>query len=696
MLSGLAFFMPTCFSEQASSTDDLFEMSFEQLLNLKVSIASFEEQSVMDSPGTVYVITQDDIKKYGWRDLKEILASIPNLDYFNHWNWLPGGQRGFTGNFAGTLLLIDGMDVQNILANEAFIKNDFPSHKIERVEVLQGANSTLYGGNAAQGVINVITRLEAGADNIDEAQLLFGEVGTRQLAFTKKQTEGESVWGLSGSIFESNQNYSEIADFVTDPELFSRDINRDRLRNLDPGHFRNREENWTLNGRYENEDWYAGLNMQNHTNDKGLEKARMEFGGGDQSRRGFKQFFAGINFSFENGVSGFAEVIHYTEIKEKWAFKNRNPDAQNFEEIIREIEYSEITPSKRLTLKTRMNYSFEDSSSLIWGFDGWRQEIGDSIVLKDRDGDGSFDFERNSGWAADKSKSDVDAVFAQYTTKWLFNGESSLSMTAGIRYHTQSYTNSSFLPRLGFVYKSSNNQAWKLTYGQAFRPPTSLEFDGTIDEQIDSQEMVMWELNHTGYWKTSAGTFNNSVSVYDMTAKNFYERLFFPDETGSGGVWRTIVSGEQGVRGIEDQLKWQVGDWQSVMAYRWIEPDEKVHEGVSYIADVPVSKIKLGLNYNGFEQINFGLFIDHWSKVKSLSNSYLSSEKEIYEVDPWTTVNFNLSLGSYKVGKANVNWSFYIENIFDQAYYHANARGTSPYQFLQAPRNFRAQVNISF
>ena len=72
----------------------------------------------MDSPGTVYVITQDDIKKYGWRDLKEILASIPNLDYFNHWNWLPGGQRGFTGNFAGTLLLIDGKDVQNILAND--------------------------------------------------------------------------------------------------------------------------------------------------------------------------------------------------------------------------------------------------------------------------------------------------------------------------------------------------------------------------------------------------------------------------------------------------------------------------------------------------------------------------------------------------------------------------------------------------
>ena len=74
----------------------------------------------------MYVVSRDEISNYGWRDLKEILASIPNMDYFYQWSWLPGGQRGFTGNMSGTLMLIDGREVQNLLANEAFIMNNFP------------------------------------------------------------------------------------------------------------------------------------------------------------------------------------------------------------------------------------------------------------------------------------------------------------------------------------------------------------------------------------------------------------------------------------------------------------------------------------------------------------------------------------------------------------------------------------------
>ena len=85
--------------------------SFEQLS--QVIVASKRPEGILDAPGTVYVITDRDIERYGWRDMRELLWAIPNMDLYWNWNAASGGQRGFTGNSAGTLLLIDGREAQN-------------------------------------------------------------------------------------------------------------------------------------------------------------------------------------------------------------------------------------------------------------------------------------------------------------------------------------------------------------------------------------------------------------------------------------------------------------------------------------------------------------------------------------------------------------------------------------------------------
>src|SRR4051812_47574337 len=132
------------------------ESSFEDLA--RVVVASKNEEDILEAPGTVYVITDKDIERYGWREMREVLAAIPNMDLTWGWGWASGGQRGFRQNFAGTLLMIDGREVQNLLADEAMMQN-FPVHRIKRVEVLQGPGSTLYGSNANEGVINIVTKV---------------------------------------------------------------------------------------------------------------------------------------------------------------------------------------------------------------------------------------------------------------------------------------------------------------------------------------------------------------------------------------------------------------------------------------------------------------------------------------------------------------------------------------------------------
>lgn len=145
-------------------------------MNVQVVTPSKREESILKSPGTVYVVTEEDIRRYGWRDIKEILAAIPNIDFKYDWNWLQGGQRGFTGSFSGTLLLIDGREVNNILAGEAFMANNYPSHRIKRVEITMGPSSAVYGSHAMQGVINIITKT-AGArqEDVAEAEAIVGD-----------------------------------------------------------------------------------------------------------------------------------------------------------------------------------------------------------------------------------------------------------------------------------------------------------------------------------------------------------------------------------------------------------------------------------------------------------------------------------------------------------------------------------------
>jgi outer membrane receptor protein involved in Fe transport len=698
-IAGMALLLPGVAAATPSGEVDPFDMSLEELLDVTISIAALTEQRSIDAPGTVYLITREDILRHGWRDLKEILASIPNMDYFWHWHWLPGGQRGFTGNFAGTLLLIDGREVQNLLANETFILNDFASHRIERVEVLQGPNSTLYGGNAAQGVINVITRIDAAGADFSDAELLLGEVGTRQLAFNHRQSIGELGVGLSGSWFSSDQDYRELRAFAVDTARFSRDPARDALRNLDPAHFENREMNRALSGRMRFGGWYGGFNYRSFGTDKGLEKARTDFGGGDYAERAYTQWFAGHAFAFGNGIEGFVEAIHLREVNRKWAQINLNRAAQSYAEVQSAVEYSEILPSTRLSLKSHWNYRFDGTRSLIWGYEGWRQQMGDSVVLKDRDGDGVFTFERSAGWAADKSDTDVDAVFAQYSRQWALSGARSLSLVSGLRYHRQSYTNDALLPRVGLVYKPDRDQAIKLTYGKAFRPPTSLEFEGTSDAEIESQQMLMWELNHSLQRPLAGGLLSHSAALYEMTARNFYERIFTPGASGSIGFWSTRVSGQHRVRGIEEWLQWQGGDWQVTGSLRWVEPDKEIHAGTAFVADLPRLKLKSGLAYRGFAGSGYGptigLFVDHWGRVHTLSNTLDGSGREILEVPAWTTLSLNLGFGPHALGAARLDWSLYVENLTDERYYHANARGTSPIQFLQAPRNLRLQLRIA-
>jgi len=160
-------FLIVMFSGPAAAQDEQdIPDSIEQLMNTEVTTvtgASKYQQELTDAPASVSIVTSDDIRKGGFRNLAEVLNSVRGF-YFTYIRSFHNiGVRGFSplGDFnTRVLLLVDGHRLNDGLFEAAPLGSDFPLDLdlIDRIEVIRGPGSSLYGTNAFLAVVNVITR----------------------------------------------------------------------------------------------------------------------------------------------------------------------------------------------------------------------------------------------------------------------------------------------------------------------------------------------------------------------------------------------------------------------------------------------------------------------------------------------------------------------------------------------------------
>jgi iron complex outermembrane receptor protein len=167
---------------QPAPAQELAAMSLEELLAIKVSTASKFPQSVKEAPASISVITAEDIRRFGYRTLADVLRGVRGFYTTYDRNYSYIGIRGFArpGDYnTRVLLLIDGHRVNDGVYDMAPMGTDFlfDVSLIDRVEVIRGPGSSLYGTNALFGVINVITKSGASRKGA-QADILGGSLGT--------------------------------------------------------------------------------------------------------------------------------------------------------------------------------------------------------------------------------------------------------------------------------------------------------------------------------------------------------------------------------------------------------------------------------------------------------------------------------------------------------------------------------------
>jgi iron complex outermembrane recepter protein len=179
-LAVIAVFLGGSVSAQSpQGVPDISRMSIEDLMNLEVTSVSKHTQRVSDSAAAVFVITQEDIRRSGAASIPEALQMVPGLQVArideNKWAI---GSRGFNGRFDNKLLvLIDGRSVYTPLFSGVYWNvQDVMLEDVDRIEVIRGPGATLWGANAVDGVINIITK----PAQATQGGLLTAEVGTEE------------------------------------------------------------------------------------------------------------------------------------------------------------------------------------------------------------------------------------------------------------------------------------------------------------------------------------------------------------------------------------------------------------------------------------------------------------------------------------------------------------------------------------
>lgn len=620
--------------------------------------SKYDQKITKAPPASMGVVTADEIKKYGYRNFGSIISSLKGFYNTNDRNYGYVGARGFgipSDYNTRILLLIDGHRFNDNIYDSFDSSEGFPVDvdMIERVEVIRGPSSSMYGTSAFFGVINVITKRgrDQGGANV-KASYGSNDTYKTSVSYGDRFKNGLETF-FSASFYNSdgyNKLYYKEFDNPATNNGFSINNDGEQARKLLA---KLSYKDFTLQGLY--------------------------------VRRNKDVPAAAYNELFNSRDTNTVDETTYIDLKYEHVFDNQlsvqsRVSYNNYRYL---GDYAYGSSEDQVPANTVIN---KDIARGQW----WRAELNATKVLWDQhkitigsEFQQNFDqFQTNF----DSSQTYLSVNALTYKWALLIQDEYSitqnLTLNTGVRFDYFSIFGSTVNPRAGLIYSPWDSSSIKLLYGTAFRAPNQFELNYSVPsgqipsnnlkpEKLDTLELI-FEHHFNEHWRGELNLFHTNISDLIALTNNSENQL------------QNFNTGKVVSNGIEVQLE---GNWtsglQGRLSYSW--QDTTNQNTRTRLVNSPEHMVKLNL------------IAPLWADKVFLGfeTQYMSRRSTPLEgfVDDYIINNMTLFTQKWLKG---VELSTGIYNMFDQRYFDPGSDVHRQNGIQQDGLTFRIKASVDF
>ncbi len=650
-------------NEGITSQDPLNEINTPLFQDIpSVYSASKYEQKVTKAPASVSIVTADEIKKWGYRSFGQILSSLRGFYNTGDRAYGYAGARGFglpSDYNSRLLLLIDGHRYNDSMFDAFDTSEGFPVDvdTIERIEIVRGPSSSLYGTSAVFGVINIITK--RGRDQHGgNIKYSYGTNDTNKVSASYGNRFQNGLETFLTGTFYNSEGYDKLYYQEFDQRALWHDLERASNNgfSLDSDAERNRK--LLLKAAF-GDFSFQGLHL-NRNKDIPTASFGLPFNSQAQTFNDQATFFElKYDHTFDNQLNVQSRLSY-----NNYRFKGTSP------------VFSSLVDSAWWRLEV-------EASKLLWN--DHHVTIGGQYQDNFRQYQALFDPYAHINLSPPSEKNTFQwALFAQDD----YSITENLTLNAGIRYDFYSIFGSTVNPRIALIYTPWSTTTFKLLYGEAFRAPNQNELfnsPGTIianpnlkPEKLDTLELIT-EHYFTQQLRGELNIFHTNITD-DITL------------TAVGdGFSRYQNNRNVESIGVEAQIEHSWGDgFQGRLSYSWQDTTNQ-HTG-ERLTNSPEHMIK------------FNLIAPLWQDKVFLGfeTQFMSSRKT-----PAKPANNNLggNVGNYVISNLTVytqNWVKGLElsasayNLFDERYYDPASADHIQNAIQQDGFQFRVKASYDF
>ncbi|MDM8565728.1 TonB-dependent receptor [Candidatus Halobeggiatoa sp. HSG11] len=530
--------------------DPMSEISLGELLNMEIITAGKKAEKVSEIPASVVIVTRKDIERYGYISLVEILENVPGLyvsdDLAYHTNVF--GVRGFwTYESKNIIILVNGVK-QTAPQMNNYVMSDVrvPVEAIDRIEVVRGPMSVMYGGGAFFGVINIITNNVSNLEHGSIASVSYGSENTKKFFARLAGVEDKFTYVMNVGLYDTDGPDEQLS------KMTSLDSSQSPLAGVPQNTGGRLEENnkyLNFSGKYK--DFYTNFSYnENESEEYFFFPSATD---GYLARRQLMTFSSGYQKEISDTIKIDGKLTYATHNSHRFAdYFHEN---YNGTEIIEGQSYeAELNlfadPLPELNIMFGLNYRSDHIDHMLHhpelGLNSfsWKLINDDNVNTTAIFTQVNYDLLDNLKIVAGLRGEQVE----KYEVGWSQGPSENLEYTEIKGKYEQG--DIEIIPRFAAIYSLNENNIFKLLYGKAINIPSFFQNSQQVqsgNENLEPEYIETFELNYIVSFPPKITT---NLSIFRNTLDKLITRVHYFDDQGTYHSFSSNA-GEMVTNGIE-------------------------------------------------------------------------------------------------------------------------------------------------